>query len=73
MLDEAHYSAIADTPWIAVPDLGGITQEFDIALAAPFAIAGIAAAMKAVGTITICQRMNNAEWVRPDMKSVCAV
>jgi NCS2 family nucleobase:cation symporter-2 len=26
--------------------------------------------MKAAGTITICQRMNDADWVRPDMRSV---
>lgn len=70
LLDAAHYSAIADTPWLAAPDLGGITHTFDITLAAPFAIASIAVAMKAVGTITICQRMNDAEWVRPEMKSV---
>src|SRR5215471_11893786 len=28
-----------------------------------------AAAMKALGTITVCQRMVDAEWVRPDMRS----
>ena len=26
--------------------------------------------MKAVGTITVCQRMNDADWVRPDMRSI---
>jgi NCS2 family nucleobase:cation symporter-2 len=36
----------------------------------PFAIAAIAAAMKAVGTITVCRRMNDADWVRPDMRSI---
>jgi hypothetical protein len=38
---------------------------FDITLAAVFAIASLAAAMKAVGTIAMCQRMNDAEWGRP--------
>ena len=38
-------------------------------LALPFAIAAIAVAMKAVGTMTMCQRMNDADWVRVDMRS----
>jgi xanthine permease XanP len=36
----------------------------------PFAIASVAAAMKAAGTITMCQRINDATWVRTDMTSV---
>jgi NCS2 family nucleobase:cation symporter-2 len=36
----------------------------------PFAIAAVAAAMKAVGTIAVCQRMNDADWVRPEMRSI---
>jgi xanthine permease XanP len=39
---------------------------FDITLAATFGIAAMAAAMKAIGTLTVCQRTNNADWVRPD-------
>ena len=39
-------------------------------LVVPFAIASVAAAMKAVGTLTVCQRMNDADWVRPDMRSI---
>jgi xanthine permease XanP len=46
-----------------------MSWSFDAALAVPFAIACIAAAMKAVGTVTVCQRMNDADWVRPDMRS----
>jgi NCS2 family nucleobase:cation symporter-2 len=46
-----------------------MSWSFDVSLAAPFVIACIAAAMKAAGTITVCQRMNDADWVRPDLIS----
>jgi NCS2 family nucleobase:cation symporter-2 len=64
-----QFAAVADTPWIGIPSFGHLDWSFDAALILPFAIAGIAAAMKAVGTITMCQRMNDADWVRPDMQS----
>jgi len=61
---------VTQAPWIGFPDLSTVSYAFDITLAAPFAIASIAVAMKAMGTITICQRMNDADWSRPEMKSV---
>jgi xanthine permease XanP len=70
LIDSQTFSALHATPWIGVPAVSSMSWSFDIALAAPFAIASIAAAMKAAGTITICQRMNDADWVRPDMTSV---
>jgi xanthine permease XanP len=63
------WSVVAATPWFALPSFY-FSWSFDLALVAPFAIASVAAAMKAAGTITVCQKMNDADWVRPDMKSV---
>ena len=70
LIDSQTFSALPGTPWIGIPAVSGMSWSFDVALAAPFAIASIAAAMKAAGTITVCQRMNDANWVRPDMTSV---
>jgi xanthine permease XanP len=64
------YAAVAASPWIGMPAFGHLAWSFDLGMAAPFAIASIATAMKAAGTITVCQKMNDADWVRPDMKSV---
>ena len=55
-------AAVAHASWIGLPTLSGISWSFDVALAAPFAIASVAAAMKAAGTITVCQRINDANW-----------
>ncbi len=61
---------IVEASWVGLPAFGHLSWSFDMGLAAPFAIAAVAAAMKAVGTITVCQRMNDADWVRPDMRSI---
>ncbi len=69
LVDAHQLAAVTAAPWIGIPTFGHVSWTFDAALAAPFAIACIAAALKALGTITICQRMNDADWVRPDMRS----
>lgn len=63
-------AAVMAAPWFGVPSLAVTSFSFDAALVFPFAIAAVAAAMKAAGTITVCQRSNDAGWVRPDMRSI---
>lgn len=64
-----EFENVERVSWVAlpIPHLGG--WSFELTLVAPFVIASLAAAMKAVGTIAVCQRMNDADWVRPDMRS----
>jgi xanthine permease XanP len=70
MFDVAQSDAVGAAAWVDLPQLGQVSWSFDLGLAVPFAIAALAAAMKALGVITICQRTNDAEWVRPDMSSI---
>jgi NCS2 family nucleobase:cation symporter-2 len=65
-----NFEAVSGAPWVGLPSLGHLSWSFDASLIAPFAIASIAAAMKAAGTIAVCQKTNDAEWTRPDMQSV---
>jgi len=69
LLEGSDYSVVANAPWIGLPSFGHLAWSFDTTLLFPFVVACVAVAMKAVGTITICQRMNDANWVRPDMAS----
>jgi NCS2 family nucleobase:cation symporter-2 len=66
----ANMAAVGNASWIGAPHVSDIAWSFDLAIALPFAIAAVAAAMKAAGTITMCQRINDANWVRADMTSV---
>jgi NCS2 family nucleobase:cation symporter-2 len=63
-------TSVDQAAWIGLPGLGGVSWSFDLSLAVPFAIASIATAMKAAGTITVAQRINDANWVRPDMNAI---
>jgi xanthine permease XanP len=64
-----NFSAVLEAPWLGLPLPRHLAWSFDPALIAPFAIAAIAAALKAAGTIAVCQRMNDADWARPEMKT----
>ncbi len=69
LLGSEQFESVASVAWIALPSFQYVGWSFDLALAVPFLVACLAVAMKAVGTITVCQRMVDADWVRPDMRS----
>lgn len=66
----AQQASLANAPWFALPSVAHVAWSFDTNLAVTFAIASLAAAMKATGTIAMCQRMNDASWARPEPRSV---
>lgn len=59
-----------DEPWVSVPRRisGGLA--FHWALLLPFLIAALTSSLKSVGDLTLCQKINDEEWKRTDMKSV---
>jgi xanthine permease XanP len=63
-------SSLEHVPWVALPSFQHNSWSFDIALVVPFTVACLAAAMKTVGAVTVCQRMVDADWVRPEMRSI---
>jgi xanthine permease XanP len=69
LLHSDQFALVADAPWTGVPSFDHLSWSFDGTLAISFSIAAIAVAMKALGTMTMCQRMNDADWVRLDMRS----
>jgi xanthine permease XanP len=56
--------------WVALPRPAILHVEFDLRLVPAFLAAGIAAALRTVGVITTCQRINNSAWQRPDMSNI---
>jgi xanthine permease XanP len=57
-------------PWFNLPHRVAAGFSFRIAMIAPFLIACLAANLKTVGDLTLCQRINDADWKRTDMKSI---
>ena len=70
VMPAADLHRLATAPVFRVPDGSHIGWTFDAELVIPFAVAAIAASLRAMGDVTICQKTNDAEWVRPDMHTI---
>jgi xanthine permease XanP len=57
-------------PMIRLPRKAQTGWTFDLALLPAFLIASLASTLKAVGDLTLCQKINDADWKRTDMQSV---
>jgi len=66
----ADLMAVTDAPFLHLPSLAHPLWRFDVGLALPFAVAALAASLRAMGDVTTCQRMNDAEWTRPSLTSL---
>ena len=62
--------AIAAAPIVAVPVPGQAGLSFTLALAPAFAAAALAATLRTIGVVTICQKLNDADWKRPDLPNI---
>jgi xanthine permease XanP len=70
LLPAAHLRQILDKPLLAVPDLSLLQWSFDPSLILPFLIASLCTSVKTIGNLTTCQKINDADWKRPDMPSL---
>jgi NCS2 family nucleobase:cation symporter-2 len=61
---------IVVAPLFSLPRRAQAGWTFEIDLLPAFLIASLASTLKAVGDLTLCQKMNDADWKRTDMKSV---
>ena len=58
------------TPWFKSPRFCEYGMTFNAALLVPFIVATLSSALKTMGDLTTCQKINDAEWRRPDMKVI---
>jgi xanthine permease XanP len=62
---------VLDAPLLALPRLALFTGPvFDVALLVPFLVAGLSSTGKTVGDLSTCQRINDAQWSGPEMRSI---
>ncbi len=55
---------------VRLPRLEHVGWSFDPLLIAPFVVASLAATLRAMGDVSNAQRINDADWVRPDFGSL---
>ena len=70
VLPMTEFARIMKEPLLGVPAVGDLGWSFDVALMIPFAVAAMAALLKTVGDLTTAQRLNDADWVRPDLRGI---
>ncbi len=70
ILNISHLELFTESPLVAFPDLDYFGWSFDLALLMPFLIAVTCSTLKTVGDITTCQKINDVDWKRTDMKNV---
>jgi len=69
MLSWADIWAQWSQPFIGMPHRAAYGFAFRPSLLIPYFVIGIAATMKSVGDITLCQKMNDTAWERTNLKS----
>lgn len=72
LLSWAQVRAQWAQPLFSLPHRAPGGMAFRPALLIPFMVIGVAATLKTVGDLTLCQKMNDADWKRTDMASVSA-
>src|SRR5262249_32803081 len=70
VMGQQELRQIVKAPLLGLPHRAAAGMTFSIPLMVPFLIIAIAAMLKTVGDITLCQKVNDAEWKRTDMQSV---
>ncbi len=66
--DDLH--RVAAARFIHFPVISHIRWSFDFTMIVPFVIASICSTFKTVGDIVTCQKINDSEWKRADMKTL---
>lgn len=65
-----HAPELAAMPLVGLPAFGSIGLAFEWALLPAFLVAALASSLKTVGLVTSLQRVNDADWSRPEPRSL---
>lgn len=65
-----EFAKFGSAAWFQMPRVSMPHFSFDMGLAIPFAVAAISTALKTSGELLLCQKINDAEWKRVDIKPI---
>ncbi|HKC43154.1 MAG TPA: solute carrier family 23 protein [Burkholderiales bacterium] len=69
-LSATDLQTVRAAPLLSPPGFAAQGWAWDASLVLPFAVAALANCVRTIGDVTICQKINDADWVRPDMRSI---
>lgn len=70
LLTEKDFAIEAKVSLFALPQISHLSWSFDPALVIPFLISAVAATLKAMAVISFCQKINDSDWIRPDLNNI---
>jgi NCS2 family nucleobase:cation symporter-2 len=70
LIPASSLARVMEAPALALPDPSFLSYAFWPGLIPAFLISGLAAALRTVGVVTTCQKINDRDWKRPDMRSI---
>lgn len=70
ILTTEQVRSLINEPVFRAPAFAAHGLSFNISLLVPFLVATLSSALKTMGDLTICQKINDADWKRPDMRSI---
>ncbi|HWR39452.1 MAG TPA: solute carrier family 23 protein [Patescibacteria group bacterium] len=70
VLTADQLNKVTAAPLVAFPGISHVGWSFSPDLLIPFLVVAFCSSIKTLGNITACQKVNDANWIRPDMKSI---
>jgi xanthine permease XanP len=67
ILTSTSISQIGEAEWFSIPYIRNMSWAFSATMIVPFIVATICSTFKTVGDLGTCQKINDADWKRPDM------
>ncbi|MCK9440375.1 MAG: purine/pyrimidine permease [Methanothrix sp.] len=61
---------IIDSAFFQLPEIGKFGMSFSAVMLVPFLVAAFSSALKTMGDLTTCQKINDADWRRIEMRSI---
>lgn len=61
---------LASEPLFSLPSMSHVSWSFDMRLLIPVIVVTLASTLKSVATLTMCQKVNDPDWSRPDLANI---
>lgn len=66
IVPESSIELFKNAPVFALPDVSFISYDFELSLVPAFLTAAIAASLRTIGVVTTAEKINDADWKKPD-------